>query len=286
MKSGFTCDLIHSHAEFGCFFRRKGKPLVVTLHHSSIDSSYLNALALPLRLHHQCFLKPHVKKTMGLADKLVAVSHHSKMTFCEAFQREFQIQVIYNGIDPQVFRPLETEPRPLNRPIVVFFSGNPTYRKGFDLMMPVMKRLGRDFVLHYTTGLRGSRAKAFAVPNCKCLGVLPEQELLKEIHRADISFQPSRREGFGLSILEAMACGKPVVSTNCSAIPEILDHGKGGFLCEVNSVDQMVAAIRNLASSFALRQKMGNYNRQAVLSRFTLEQMSKRYSELFRSLLA
>ena len=80
--------------------------------------------------------------------------------------------------------------------------------------------------------------------------------------------------------------GKPVVSTNCSAIPEILDHDKGGFLCEVDSVDQMVAAIRNLGHSFELRQEMGNYNRRAVLGRFTLEHMSNRYGELFRGLLA
>jgi len=287
MKSGSPCDLIHSHAEYGYFFRRKDKPLVITLHHSSIDPNYLAPLGVPIRLHHQFFLKPWVKKAMGLADKLVAVSHHTKTTFCEVFQKDFQLQVIYNGIDPHVFRPLEVQSSPAKRPIVVFFSGNPTYRKGFDLMAPVMKRLGSDFVLHYTAGLRNSLpAKPLPISNIKCVGVLPETELVKEINRADIAFQPSRREGFGLSILEAMACGKPVVSTNCSAIPEILDHDKGGFLCEVDSVDQMVAAIRNLGHSFELRQEMGNYNRRAVLGRFTLEHMSNRYGELFRGLLA
>ena len=47
----------------------------------------------------------------------------------------------------------------------------------------------------------------------------------------DILLMPSVREGFGLSIAEAMACGLPVVATNCSAIPELIDDGKGGFLC-------------------------------------------------------
>src|SRR5207249_11147240 len=136
------------------------------------------------------------------------------------------------------------------------------------LMAPVMKRLGSDFVLHYTAGLRSSPTKSLAISNIKCLGVLPETELVKEINRADIAFQPSRREGFGLSILEAMACGKSVVSTNCSAIPELVEHGKGGYLCEVDSVEQMVTAIRNLAQSGELCRKMGAHNRQVVLKRF------------------
>jgi glycosyltransferase involved in cell wall biosynthesis len=82
-----------------------------------------------------------------------------------------------------------------------------------------------------------------------------------------------------------MACGKPVVSTNCSAIPELIEHGEGGYLCEVNSVEQMVSAIRNLAQSGELRRKMGEHNREVVLRRFTMEQMASQYFALYRSLL-
>ncbi len=134
--------------------------------------------------------------------------------------------------------------------------------------------------------MRPSSPSVLDTVNTECLGYLSEEELIAEINKADIVFQPSRREGFGFSILEAMACGKPVVATNCSAIPELIDDGKGGYLCEVNSVEQMVGAIRKLAQSAELRRKMGVYNREVVLKRFTLGQMANQYSALYRNLLS
>ena len=129
----------------------------------------------------------------------------------------------------------------------MFFSGNLSHRKGADLFVPVMKQLGSDYELRATGGLRGT-SPIFDALNIRCLGRLSEDELIQQINLADISFQPSRREGFGLSILEAMACGKPVVSSNVSAIPEVLEHEKGGYLCEPGSVDQLVNAIRKLGA--------------------------------------
>jgi glycosyltransferase involved in cell wall biosynthesis len=223
---------------------------------------------------------------MQLADKLVAVSSSTKAMLCDVFQRDFPIDVIHNGIDAEVFRPLKEEKPSANGPVLLFFSGNLTRRKGIDLIGPVMKQLGADFLLHYTTGLRRAVPGPLNASNIKCLGFLDERDLVREINRADIAFQPSRREGFGYSILEAMACGKPIVSSNCSAIPEIVEHGKGGYLCEVDSVAQMVAAIRNLAQSIELRRRMGEHNRQVALQRFTLKAMCSQYGNLYQGLIA
>ena len=323
------CDLVHVNADYGCYFSVAGKPLVATLHHSSIDDLYLSSLSLAARWHHRLVLKPSVKKTVHQADALVSVSQHTCNTICEVFQQQLPIRVIPNGIDTMRFRPTsgdpisaegsstdddtadrgrrsvgadhggetDGQPAPVRAPgfsvpstesskrrgpIVLFFSGNPSHRKGADLFVPVMKQLGSDYELRATGGLRGT-SPLFDAPNIRCLGRLSEDELIRQIDQADISFQPSRREGFGLSILEAMACGKPVVSSNVSAIPEVLEHEKGGYLCEPGSADQLVAAIRKLAHSETLRSQMGRFNRRVVEQKFTLERMAQAYHTLYQT---
>ncbi len=281
----YSWDLIHVNADYGCFFKRKGHPLIATLHHLSVDHEYLQPLPGHIRLHHQLILKPIVRETLEIADRLVAVSQFTKASYCEVFQKDFNIRVIYNGIDSQRFHPQNSDNDLATRPIRLFFSGNPTRRKGIDLLASVMRRLGNDFLLNYTTGLR-SIPPPLNGTNIHCLGFLSEAQLIKALNQSDIAFQPSRREGFGQSILEAMACGKPVVSTNCSAIPEVVEHGKGGVLCEPESVDQMVNAIQTLAQSTELRKRMGAYNRQVVLEKFTLQQMASQYHSVYETLVA
>ena len=84
-------------------------------------------------------------------------------------------------------------------------------------------------------------------------------------------------EPFGLSVIEAMACGTPVIAFNRGSMPELIDHGVTGFL--VNTVDEAVAAIA----------RIGEIDRAAcrrmVEARFSVERMADRYLELYRSLI-
>jgi glycosyltransferase involved in cell wall biosynthesis len=84
-------------------------------------------------------------------------------------------------------------------------------------------------------------------------------------------------EPFGLSVVEALACGTPVIAANRGSMPELIDHGVTGFL--VDSVDAAVAAIA----------RVGEIDRAAcraaVAARFTVDRMADRYLDLYRSLL-
>ncbi len=96
---------------------------------------------------------------------------------------------------------------------------------------------------------------------------------------------PTVREGFGMAVAEAMACGLPVVASDCSSIPELIDDGKGGYLCPVGDVKAFAEKINLLAESPNLRREMGEYNRTKVEKMFTLEKMAKGYQELFEEVL-
>lgn len=84
-------------------------------------------------------------------------------------------------------------------------------------------------------------------------------------------------EPFGLSVIEALACGTPVIASRRGSMPELIEHGVTGFL--VDSVDEAVAAIARLSEIDRAAC------RAAVAARFTVDRMADRYLELYRSVL-
>ena len=118
-------------------------------------------------------------------------------------------------------------------------------------------------------------------PNLKNIGAVPYSYMPKVYQDADILLFPTVREGFGLAAAEAMACGLPVVATNCSSLPELISEGKGGYLCELGNADKFAAKINELAASPALRREMGEFNRTRVEEKFTISRMVKEYQQLF-----
>ncbi|MEI6610843.1 MAG: glycosyltransferase family 4 protein, partial [Deltaproteobacteria bacterium] len=136
-----------------------------------------------------------------------------------------------------------------------------------------------------TRGLRGG----FSLPdlaNLKNLGRISIEDMPKLYRNCNILLFPSVREGFGLAAAEAMSCGIPVVATDCSSLPELIDDGKGGFLCPLGDVDAFADKIRYLAENSQLRREMGDYNRAKVEKMFTLDRMIGQYKELFEEVLS
>jgi len=74
-----------------------------------------------------------------------------------------------------------------------------------------------------------------------------------------------------------------VVATNCSSLPELVDEGKGGFLCGLGDVNEFAAKINLLAENEGLRREMGDYNRDKVERFFTLKRMVAEYQIFFES---
>ena len=101
----------------------------------------------------------------------------------------------------------------------------------------------------------------------------------------DIFLSPSRLESFGLSVAEAMACGKPVVTTNYSSLPELVIDGKGGFLCKMDDIKEFAEKIKYLAKDEYLMKRMGKFNRKKVLNDFSSEKMGKNYIKIYKSLI-
>jgi len=81
-----------------------------------------------------------------------------------------------------------------------------------------------------------------------------------------------------------MASGLPVVSTNCSAIPELIDEGRGGLLVAPGDIPAMLERTRRLLANTELRRDMGEWNRARAVRNFDRARMVKDYHELFATM--
>ncbi len=285
-------QVIHSSERVGFAVRRRGRPLVVTVHHLVQDPAYRPYTTRAQRLFHR-IERIYNALSIRLADAVCCVSDYTRRSVQRLHGRK-DARVIYNGVDTTLFRPLNPSEWALAGPVgqrlrrdrrfKLLFVGKPIRRKGFDLLPQVLRRLGDDVVLYYSTGQRGHPLPDDLEGRMIPLGHLSWGALVEAYNACDALFFPSRLEGFGLVVAEAMACAKPVLCTRASALPELVVDGQGGFLFPRDDVDAMVEAVERLKADPYLRQEMGAFNRRRVEERFSLKTMIRRYEAVYREL--
>jgi glycosyltransferase involved in cell wall biosynthesis len=276
-------DIIQSNTWNGFGFRNN-VPLVVTEHGVFHDPLLNPYKTLGQKLYHRYIFR-FEQKSLAVADAVVCVSENTRTRLIKAFDYT-DAQVIYNGIDSSVFKPQEPGKSPWIIPenrIVLLFVGNLTRMKGADLLPGIMDILGDRYLLLVTSGFKQNVNVHHK--NILNIGSLHQKSLIDAYNLCDIFLAPTRLEGFGLSVAEAMACGKPVVATNGSSLPELVVDGKGGFLCRMDDEQDFADKIRHLAGEENLRREMGAFNRKRVEEKFTLEGMKREYLHLYRSLI-
>jgi len=101
---------------------------------------------------------------------------------------------------------------------------------------------------------------------------------------SDIFAMPSLWEGLPLSLLEAMSCGKPVVASATSGIPEAVDTEQDGLLVAPGNVEELTAALARLLSDAALRQRLGERAAARARAVFSIDAMTGQYEDTYRAL--
>ncbi len=274
--------LIHTSPDYAIFSHRKKIPTILTFHNYVLDPwmrSYSSSLQ---RIHYATDLRLWSKMAIRRAHTITAVSNFTARLAKKDLNIHHPIRVIYNGIDTARFIPARSNtPR---KELRVFFSGNLTRRKGAHWLHAIGKRLKKDVTIYFTQGLRTKKPLQTA-KGLKAIGTIPFEQMADRYREMDILLLPTVREGLSLSVLEGMACGLPVIASDCSSLPEQIDHGKGGFLCPIGNVDSFAEKINLLANAPNLRREMGEYNRAKVEKMFTLKRMVNEYKDLFEEVL-
>jgi glycosyltransferase involved in cell wall biosynthesis len=276
-------DLIHTAPDYARFFYQKSVPLVLTFHGYLLDGRLRTYCSRLTNIHHLTDLRLWTRLAIKKAHTVTVVSHFLSRIIQKDQNISRPIRVIYNGIDENLFAPVPSSTS-ASKKIRVFYSGNLTRRKGAHWLPAIAKQLQKNIRIFYTQGLRTRNVFA-SNTDLYSVGSVPLDDMPDCYRQMDILLMPTVREGFGLAVAEAMACGLPVVASNCSAIPELIDDGKGGFLCPVGDVNAFAEKINLLADSPKLRREMGEYNRAKVEKMFTLDRMIKEYQDLFQEVL-
>jgi glycosyltransferase involved in cell wall biosynthesis len=206
-------------------------------------------------------------------------------------------RVIVPGVNLQVFRPASRQAArlvlgvPSDVALLVFVANqgrnNPfkdyaTIRRAIALL----SAMAPDQVVHvHCIGASGPDEAIGRILVQHRPYVASQQELARHYQAADAYLHAAKAEAFGLVIVEAMACGTPVVATRVGGIPEVLVDGEHGLLVPPEDPDQMAAALASLLGSPTLRQRLGEQAAAHVRSWHDQEAMIDAYLDWFSTCL-
>ena len=206
----------------------------------------------------------------------------------ESIRRVFpwiqKLKIIHNAVDTTFFTPDKNQaPKYLPSPFRLLFVGNLSKRKGADLLPDIMRTLGDGFRLDYTVGLNPSISLP-NLPNMHPIGELNQEAIRDAYRHADAVIFPTRLEGMPRVVMEAFACGTPVIGSRASSVPEIIDNGINGFLCNPDDTEEFVHACQTLNNNPELQLSMSIAARKKAEEKFSLSFMIESYSTLMREL--
>ena len=117
----------------------------------------------------------------------------------------------------------------------------------------------------------------------RLLGSMKAYEIRERLQGADAFVLSSLSEGISNAALEAMACGIPIVTTNCGGMEEAVEDGVEGFVVSIRDADAMARALRTLWQEPGLRRQMGSSRSQRIIRQFNLENQIEEFRKLFYS---
>ena len=223
------------------------------------------------------------------SDGVTAVSEFLRRMTAEEFQVTRPIDVIPNFVDLEQY-PVERPDRSAfaepGQKVLLHVSNFRPVKRVLDTVR-IFEKVTREtdaVMLMVGEGPERSSAQALA----RRLGVLDRirflgtrREIAQIAGMADVFLLPSELESFGLSALEAMACGIPVVGSDAGGLPEVVRHAESGYLLPVGDVEGMSARTIEILKDDERRREMGEAARHRVESLFDAERVVSQYEAVY-----
>jgi len=291
-------DLVHSQSGAGAFYALKCKnhPLVVTFHGTALNEakSLWSEGGTRKLIAGYIFIKDFInyyifnhKLFFERVNRIIAVSNELKEDIKKQYKvPEEKLVVIPNGVNINKFKPMNVEDLRekwnLSDEKVIVSVGAISKQKGFHLLVKVLPEILKEYSVKlfiigsgkYLQKLKIMAEKLNVYDSIIFAGKVPEGDLIKYYNLADFfAFPTLRWEGLPYVVIEAMACGKPVVASGIGGIPTAVEHEKDGFLIKPNDLKDLKDKIIMLLEDEKLAKRLGKNARKKVVEKFSLDRM-------------
>ena len=244
------------------------------------------------------------RKRLVRADAYVSMSSELTEELASAGVAREKIRLIPQAVDTEVFQPVSpSEKTALRRKLglpedggLAIFTGRLVSYKGLPVLLRAWREICRaraDWRLAIV-GAGGADVfnceddlKRFVRENRiedKVLFTGAVENVDEYLKSADLFAFPTENEAFGISLIEAMACGLPAVTTSVGGIRDILENGVDGLTIEAGNAEQLRSALAGLMDSPDRRADIGRCAREKVLARYTWDRIVQAHVDLFQGL--
>lgn len=237
------------------------------------------------------------KFSIERSDRITAVSHYLKDETFNAFHcTGCRVSVIYNFVDPDLYDRARYEgtirhPFATDRNVLMHVSNFRAVKRVRDVVRVFARVAAVAPSILVMVGDGPERPAA--EEEARALGVTGSVVFLGKIDAvaplladADLFLLPSQSESFGLSALEALAAGVPVIASDTGGLPEVVTNGKTGLLYPVGAVDLMAEGALSILLDPARKAAMCAAAMADARSRFALDTIVSQYEELYRGAIA
>ena len=286
-------DLLHTHTPLSPVLETS-LPKVVTVHGLPELSARKFKSNSPRAFFEILFSFMVYRIQNGLlhaADKVTSVSFNTKKELMHYFSLEENgIRVIGNGVDESFFHPKKVKEEDLS----ILYAGRLDYKKGLIELVHSAKEICMIYsdVIYKIVGmgplyneLRSLIKNEGLHDKFRFYGHV-DRNTLRELYReSSVFILPSYYEGLPNVILEAMACGLPIVATKVGGIAEVLHHRVNGLLISPGDEKAITDSLDQLLGDDDLRYRMGTISRLEVEKHYTWGSISDQYLQLYEELL-
>jgi len=288
-------DVFHVHSPLPPMLRTT-RPVLLTVH----TPMRADARGLALRSGHALLIKMQMpvscsieRRLLRSAAQVTTVAHSVADELREYGVVPSNVMVLANGVDHERFSPNGVDP---SEPPYILAVGRLEQRKGFEDLLKCARLVCREHpgVQFWIAGkghMGGMLATAIQRSGLQgrviLLGHVVDRNRMIELYRgATLFVHPAHREGLPTVMLEAMACGLPIVATAVSGALDVVTTGENGLLVPPQEPMRMAEAIELLLTNAPLRARLGWAARRTIEARFSWDIVSDNYIEIYSRLLA